>query len=72
MVKKIRHRQLWIEEGQERAFYHADDGLDYDIMAMREALIAIRANTAPTAVSLTLKNRIKAIYAICCQALPDG
>ena len=39
--------------------------------AMRDALVAIRANTKPTAVSLSPKNRIRAIYAICCQAIGE-
>lgn len=33
------------------------------------ALEAIKANSAPEAVSLSTKNRIRAFYAIACQAL---
>jgi hypothetical protein len=57
---------------ESRLLYRDDDGKDYDVLDMRDALIAIRANTAPTAVSLSLPNRIRAIYQIACQALPDG
>ena len=64
--------QLWVRSGDEpRGFYTDDDGKDYDIVDMRDALLAIQANTAPTAVSLSLENRIAAIYAIACQALPE-
>jgi len=64
--------QLWVSDlrAVSRAMYTDENGIDYDIVEMRDALIAIRANTAPTAVSLSLPNRIRAIYAICCQALP--
>lgn len=55
-----------------RLMYRDDDGKDYDVLDMRDALIAIKANTAPTAVSLSPLTRIKAIYEICKQALPDG
>jgi hypothetical protein len=54
-----------------RLMYTDEDGNDYDVLDMRDALIAIRANTKPTAVSLSPKNRIRAIYEICCRALPD-
>ncbi len=68
---------VWLDSGEKidtagaRLMYTDDEGKDYDVEAMRDALIAIQANTKPTAVSLSLKNRISAIYQICCQALPE-
>lgn len=65
--------QVWLKPGQSiegRVMYTDDEGKDYDILDMRDALIAIKANTAPTAISLSLANRIRALYAIACQALP--
>ena len=57
--------QMWVSSGDEpRGWYTDDEGKDYDILDMRDALIAIKANTAPTAVSLSLPNRIRAIYQI--------
>ena len=69
----MKHRQLWVKSGEDepRGFYTDDDGNDYDILAMRDALIAIKANTKPTAVSLSPENRIRAIYEIACRALPE-
>lgn len=66
-----KHRQLWVSSPEQRAFYTDENGNDYDILDMRDALIAIKANTAPKAISLSPKNRIRAIYEICCQALPE-
>ena len=74
-----KYGQFWVtaasgddDGGEPRAMYTDDEGKDYDIVDMRDALLAIQANTKPTAVSLSLRNRVRAIYAICCQALPDG
>jgi LmbE family N-acetylglucosaminyl deacetylase len=53
-----------------RLMYTDSCGASYDIEDMRDALVAIRANTAPNAVSLSPRNRIRAIYEIACQALP--
>lgn len=53
-----------------RMMYTDDEGKSYDILNMRDALIAIRANTKPTAVSLSPESLIKAIYEICCKAMP--
>jgi hypothetical protein len=53
-----------------RLYYVDDDGVSYDVLDMRDALISIKANTAPNAISLSPRNRIRAIYEICCQALP--
>ena len=53
-----------------RMMYTDDEGDSYDILNMRDALIAIRANTKPTAVSLSPESLIKAIYEICCKAMP--
>jgi len=63
---------IWVSDLRDevRPMYTDDDGKDYDIRDMRDALIAIKANTAPEAVSLSLPNRVRAIYQICCQALP--
>ena len=55
---------------ESRMFYTDDEGDSYDILDMRDALIAIRANTKPTAVSLSPESLIKAIYEICCKAMP--
>jgi hypothetical protein len=55
---------------ESRMIYRDDDGKDYDVLDMRDALIAIQANTKPTAISLSPRNRIRAIYEICCRALP--
>jgi hypothetical protein len=55
---------------ESRMMYRDDDGDDWDILNMRDALIAIRANTKPTAVSLSPPSLIKAIYEICCKAMP--
>jgi hypothetical protein len=45
-------------------------GDDYkELCRMREALESIRANSAPTAISLSLENRIKAFYEIACNGL---
>ena len=63
--------QIWVSDNEPRAMYTDDDGKDYDILDMRDALIAIRANTAPKAISLSPKGRIRAIYQICQQALPE-
>jgi len=66
-----KYGQFWVRSGDEpRGWYTDDEGKDYDILDMRDALISIRANTAPDAISLSPRNRIRAIYAICCQALP--
>lgn len=63
--------QLWVKEATEsRAMYTDDDGQDYDIVNMVQALKSIRANTKPNAVSLSPESRIKAIYEICCLAMP--
>ena len=63
--------QLWASDPPEpRAMYTDDEGQDWDILNMRDALIAIRANTKPTAVSLSPPSLIKAIYEICCKAMP--
>ena len=63
--------QLWVKEQTDpRAMYTDDAGQDYDILDMIHALRSIKANTAPDAVSLSLPNRVKAIYQICCGALP--
>lgn len=65
--------QLWARDTQEselRAMYTDDEGQDWDILDMRDALISIRANTKPTAVSLSPPSLIKAIYEICCKAMP--
>jgi len=40
-----------------------------EIRESRAALDSIRANSAPTAVSLSPLTRIKAFYVICCRAL---
>ena len=66
----IRYGQVWIRSVEPRAFYTDEEGVDFDIVDMRDALIAIKANTAPDAISLSPENRIKAIYEICCKALP--
>lgn len=76
MTKPDQHSvndSIWVSDLRDevRAMYTDDEGKDYDILDMRDALIAIRANTAPTAVSLLPRNRIKAIYEICKQALPE-
>ena len=85
---KVRHSlsasvgQVWVSDlrSEPRAMYTDDEGVDYDILDMRNALIAIKANTAPKAISLSPRNRsflsmwsashLKAIYEICCRALP--
>lgn len=54
-----------------RLYYRDDDGKDYDVLDMRDALIAIKANTAPDAISLSLRLRIRALHKIACQALPE-
>lgn len=41
------------------------------VTRLREALIAIQANSAPTAISLSPRNRIQAFYAISSQALAE-
>lgn len=58
-------------EVEYRTIYTDDDGKDWDVEDMRAALISIKANTAPNAISLSPRNRIRAIYEICCQATPD-
>lgn len=42
-----------------------------EITRLRGALSAIKANSAPKAVSLRPRNRINAFYAICCKALEE-
>jgi len=64
--------QFWVKDATEsRAMYTDSDGKDYDIVNMRDALISIKANTKPTAISLSPENRIKAIYEIASEALPN-
>lgn len=48
--------------------------LRLEVKQTRPALIAIRANTAPDAISLSPRNRIRAIYHITVEAIgePDG
>jgi hypothetical protein len=72
MSDQTGHKVLVVGDGkpESRLWYIDDDGNSYDVEKMRDALISIRANTAPLAISLTPKTRIKAIYEICCQALP--
>lgn len=55
-----------------RLMFTDDAGQDYDILDMIAALRSIRANTAPNAISLSPKLRIKAIYEISSGALPDA
>jgi len=66
--------QFWVKDvpdkDERRPFYTDDKGDDYDILAMISALTAIKANTAPNAISLSLENRIKAIYQLASEALP--
>lgn len=63
--------QFWVKDATEsRAMYTDSEGRDWDIVDMRDALISIRANTKPDAISLSPESRIKAIYEICCKAMP--
>ena len=55
-----------------RLMYRDDQGRDWDVEALRDAVIAIHANTAPKAISLSPRLRIRAIHEICKQAMPDG
>lgn len=71
-VSKMSDRELRAELTTARAYYTDDDGKDWDIEEMRAALIAIHANTAPKAISLSPRLRITAIHKICKQAMPDG
>ena len=41
------------------------------VKRLRAALVAIQANSAPKAISLSLVNRIKAFYEISSQALAE-
>jgi len=67
----VRFGQVWVSDPSEpRAMYTDNEGKDYDVLDMRDALIAIRANTKPDAISLSPESRIKAIYEICCKAMP--
>lgn len=51
-MPKIKHRQFWVEEGQEKAFFHDDNGVDHDIMEMLAIkmaaikFVALRGNGA--------------------------
>ncbi len=75
-----KYGQFWVRDAPDkekfpgedgcRPFYTDDKGDDYDILAMIAALTAIKANTAPNAISLSLENRIKAIYQLASEALP--
>lgn len=62
--------QLWVKDpGEPRAMYTDNEGRDWDVLKMRDALIMIRENTKPDAVSLTPPRRIRAIYEICIKAM---
>lgn len=62
--------QLWVKDpGEPRAMYTDNEGRDWDVINMRDALIMIRENTKPNAVSLSPESRIKAIYEICCKSM---
>lgn len=68
-----KYGQFWVlgtDYGEPRPFYTDDDGADWDIYDMRDALLAICANTAPNAISLSLENRINAIHEITKQVVP--
>lgn len=63
---------VWINSTPpNRAMLTDNEGKDWDIEDMRAALIAIHANTAPKAISLSPKNRIRAIFEICDRVVPE-
>lgn len=68
--KRLVTSERQVDIAESRWLYSDDDGKDWDIIDMRDALIAIRENSKPTAVSLSPPSLIKAIYEICCKAMP--